>query len=62
LPLFFADGIASLLKVFSSRLGKIADQVDKLDMDVKANKGSLRLKRLRLRSRARLGRVVRCYC
>jgi hypothetical protein len=47
-PIFLLTGIASLLNVFSTRLGRIADQVDKLDGETK---NSLRLSRLRLRSR-----------
>jgi len=49
-PIFLLTGIASLLNVFSTRLGRIADQVDKLDGEEK--RSTLRLARLRLRSRA----------
>ena len=49
-PIFLLTGIASLLNVFSTRLGRIADQVDKLDGQPKYN--AWRLARLRLRSRA----------
>lgn len=49
-PIFLLTGIASLLNVFSTRLGRIADQVDKLDSETQRN--SYRLARLRLRSRA----------
>lgn len=49
-PIFLLTGIASLLNVFSTRLGRIADQADKLDQELKKN--SRRLARLRLRSRA----------
>jgi len=49
-PIFLLTGIASLLNVFSTRLGRIADQVDKLDND--ENPSPRRLARLRLRSRA----------
>ncbi|WP_206244851.1 DUF2721 domain-containing protein [Novosphingobium terrae] len=48
-PIFLLTGIASLLNVFSTRLGRIADQVDKLVDDVQRN--PRRLARLRLRSR-----------
>jgi hypothetical protein len=47
-PIFLLTGIASLLNVFSTRLGRIADQVDKLDSETKSN--SRRVARLRLRS------------
>jgi hypothetical protein len=47
-PIFLLTGIASLLNVFSTRLGRIADQVDKLDSETS---NSRRLARLRLRSR-----------
>lgn len=47
-PIFLLTGIASLLNVFSTRLGRIADQVEKL---VESENESLRrLGRLRLRS------------
>jgi hypothetical protein len=49
-PIFLLTGIASLLNVFSTRLGRIADQVDKLIEDER--KSSRRLARLRLRSQA----------
>ncbi len=50
-PIFLLTGIASLLNVFSTRLGRIADQVDKLDLDARMNAKSRRSARLRLRSR-----------
>jgi MFS family permease len=49
-PIFLLTGIASLLNVFSTRLGRIADQVDKLDSADNPSPG--RLARLRIRSRA----------
>jgi hypothetical protein len=49
-PIFLLTGLAQLLNVFSTRLGRIADQVDRLDTE--AQKNSRRLERLRLRSRA----------
>jgi hypothetical protein len=49
-PIFLLTGIASLLNVFSTRLGRIADQVDKLAGA--PDRSSRRLARLRLRSRA----------
>lgn len=49
-PIFLLTGIASLLNVFSTRLGRIADQVDKLDSE--DNPSPRRLARLRLRSRS----------
>lgn len=49
-PIFLLTGIASLLNVFSTRLGRIADQVDKLDaLDTPQPR---QLARLRLRSAA----------
>ncbi len=48
-PIFLLTGIASLLNVFSTRLGRIADQVDKLVGETKTPR---RLARLRLRSQA----------
>lgn len=48
-PIFLLTGVASLLNVFSTRLGRIADQVDKLADDPKRR--PRRLARLRLRSR-----------
>ena len=50
-PIFLLTGIASLLNVFSTRLGRIADQVDRLDVDTRSNPNSRRAARLRLRSR-----------
>jgi hypothetical protein len=49
-PIFLLTGIASLLNVFSTRLGRISDQVDKLEEDGNAAPG--RMARLRLRSQA----------
>ncbi len=49
-PIFLLAGVASLLNVFTTRLGRIADQVDKL-ADEPA-KRPRQLARLRLRSRA----------
>lgn len=49
-PIFLLSGIASLLNVFTTRLGRIADQVDKLsDQPAKRPR---QLARLRLRSRS----------
>lgn len=49
-PIFLLTSVASLLNVFSARLGRIADQVDKLaDGPTETPR---RLARLRLRSRA----------
>ena len=49
-PIFLLSGLAALLNVFSTRLGRISDQVDKLADD--PDKRPQRLARLRLRSRA----------
>ncbi len=48
-PIFLLSGVAALLNVFSTRLGRISDQVDRL-ADA-AHGRSPRLARLRLRSR-----------
>lgn len=49
-PIFLLTGIASLLGVFTTRLGRIADRVDHLAGD--AARHPRQLARLRLRSRA----------
>lgn len=57
-PVFLLSGIGTLINVFSTRLARVADQVDKIAETVaKASDGdkavlSHRLDRLRLRSRA----------
>lgn len=48
-PIFLLSGLAALLNVFSTRLGRISDQVDKLVDD--ARNRPQQLARLRLRSR-----------
>jgi hypothetical protein len=48
-PIFLLTGVASLLNVFSTRLGRISDQVDRLAGDPK--KSPALIARLRLRSR-----------
>jgi hypothetical protein len=49
-PIFLLTGLASLLNVFTTRLGRIADRVDRLAADASGH--SRQLARLRLRSRA----------
>jgi hypothetical protein len=49
-PIFLLTGLASLLNVFTTRLGRIADQVDKLEND--SSRRPRQFARLRLRSRA----------
>lgn len=49
-PIFLLSGIAALLNVFTTRLGRIADQVDKLAAE--PAKHPQQLARLRLRSRS----------
>lgn len=49
-PIFLLSGVAALLNVFTTRLGRIADQVDKLA--VEPSKRPHQLARLRLRSRS----------
>ena len=48
-PIFLLTGVASLLNVFTTRLGRVADQVDKLSAE--PAKRPRQLARLRLRSR-----------
>lgn len=48
-PIFLLSGLAALLNVFSTRLGRISDQVDKLAYD--PGKRPRQLALLRLRSR-----------
>lgn len=48
-PIFLLTGLASLLNVFSTRLGRVADRVDKLTADAGKHPRQLRL--LKLRSR-----------
>jgi hypothetical protein len=48
-PIFLLTGLASLLNVFSTRLGRVADRVDKLTADSERHPRQLRI--LRLRSR-----------
>lgn len=49
-PIFLLTGIGSLLNVFTTRLGRIADQVDKLAAEPATR--PRQLARLRLRSRS----------
>ncbi len=49
-PIFLLSGVAALLNVFTTRLGRIADQVDKLA--VEPSRHPRQLARLRLRSRS----------
>lgn len=49
-PIFLLTGLASLLNVFTTRLGRVADRVDRLTEDQTNHPGQLA--RLRLRSRA----------
>ncbi len=48
-PIFLLTGLASLLNVFSTRLGRVADRVDRLTSDAAAHPRQLGI--LRLRSR-----------
>jgi len=52
------SGIAALLNVFASRLGRVADQTDALARTTADSARDARLRRLRLRSRALDGAVV----
>lgn len=49
-PIFLLSGVAALLNVFSTRLGRISDQVDTLTDD--SGNRPRQLARLRLRSRS----------
>jgi hypothetical protein len=49
-PIFLLTGLASLLNVFTTRLGRVADRVDRLASDAEAH--PRQLARLRLRSSA----------
>ncbi len=51
-PVFFLSGIAALLNVFASRLGRVADQTDALAHTGHDAARDARLRLLRLRSRA----------
>jgi hypothetical protein len=51
-PVFFLSGIAALLNVFASRLGRVADQTEALAKTTKDTERDTRLRSLRLRSRA----------
>lgn len=55
-PIFLLSGIAALLNVFASRLGRVADRVDRM-ADTDQGHG-LVMRRLRLRSRVLDGAVV----
>ncbi|MGY2736686.1 DUF2721 domain-containing protein [Sphingomonas sp. UYP23] len=49
-PIFLLTGVASLLNVFTTRLGRVADQVSRLSSE--PTKRPRQLARLRLRSRS----------
>ena len=51
-PVFLLSGIAALLNVFASRLGRVADQADVLTKAAKEDVRDARLHLLRWRSRA----------
>jgi hypothetical protein len=51
-PVFLLSGIAALLNVFASRLGRVADQADVLSKASKEEVRDSRLRLLRWRSRA----------
>jgi hypothetical protein len=51
-PIFLLSGIAALLNVFASRLGRVADQADALKSSIKDTTRDGRLELLRLRSHA----------
>jgi hypothetical protein len=49
-PVFLLSGIAALLNVFANRLGRVADQTDRLASDPQGDVRDRRLRSLRLRS------------
>ncbi|UAK26606.1 DUF2721 domain-containing protein [Sphingomonas nostoxanthinifaciens] len=49
-PIFLLTGLASLLNVFTTRLGRVADRVDRLAEDAEAHPRQLHV--LKMRSRA----------
>jgi hypothetical protein len=49
-PVFLLSGIAALLNVFASRLGRVADQADALSANASSGDNDERLQRLRIRS------------
>ena len=51
-PVFLLSGVAALLNVFASRLGRVADQADVLSKASKEDQRDARLRLLRWRSRA----------
>jgi hypothetical protein len=51
-PVFLFSGIAALLNVFSTRLGRVADQADRLSQQPKEAVRDARLRILRWRSRS----------
>jgi len=51
-PIFLLSGIAALLNVFASRLGRVADQADALKNTIQDQTRDARLRLLRLRSHA----------
>jgi len=55
-PIFFLAGLATLLNVFTVRLGRIADRVDQFSVDQEGHERQLG--RLRLRSRLLDGAVL----
>lgn len=48
-PIFLLAGLASLLNVFSTRLGRVADRVDKLAADAEKHPRQMRILKLRCR-------------
>jgi hypothetical protein len=48
-PIFLLTGLASMLSVFTTRLGRVADRVERYKQDASAHRRQL--KRLQLRSR-----------
>ena len=49
-PVFLLSGIAALLNVFAARLGRVADQTDRLSGEPRTPGRDRRLRRLRFRS------------
>jgi hypothetical protein len=57
-PVFLLSAIAALLSVFATRLGRVADQTDKLSGDPRDADRDARLRVLRWRSRSLDGAVI----
>jgi hypothetical protein len=57
-PVFLLSGIAALLNVFAARLGRVADQADRLSIEPQEPNRDTRLRRLRFRASCLDGAVL----